>query len=102
MSGPFYYGYLQLSFINSQGLYIRILEYQCPRSFSKYNSDKGGLLMIPNLGLRGYSIELLPTNLLEHDQTSSTKACPSFDTRSTMDSSQTQLRWLCVLPEPYL
>ena len=24
MSGPFYYGYLQLSFINSQGLYIRI------------------------------------------------------------------------------
>ena len=88
MSGPFYHVYLQLSFINSQELYIQILEYQCPGSSSKHNSDKGGLSTMLILGLRGYSIESLPTKVLEDSQSSSTKACPSFDHGSTMVSTQ--------------
>ena len=95
---------LQLAFDNSQGLHIWILENQCPGNPSMHNPNRGGLSTTPTFGLRGQLIEYQITVPLKDNQSSSTKACPSFNTRSTMDSTQRQLSYhdsICSMSHTY-
>ena len=94
----------QLASDNSQGLHIWILGYQCPENPSTHNPNRGGLSTTPTFGLRGQLIEYQITVPLKDNQSSSTKACPIFNTRSTMDSTQRQLSYhdsICSMSHTY-